>query len=330
MTRRREVLAWIGAGALAALAGPMPAAASEAGRLRVASLKFGSLAWLLETMRAEGLDKAAGITLDVIDVATNQAGPVALLAGEADIIVSDWTWAMRQRSMGEALVFAPYSSALGALMVGKESGIKSIGDLAGKRLGVAGSAIDKSWLLLRAYSRRTIGKDVAEIASPIFGAAPLVSEELRNGRLDAVLTFWTFAAKLKGAGFETVLSVDDMMKGLGISPPPPLVGFVWRERTAADKGKEIAAFLHAVEAANRVLATSDAAWERLKPLVKPASEGEMAAIKSGYRAGIPGRWGEAETRSAEKLMALLMAEGETELAASGTKFDQKLFHGAGN
>ncbi|MEW5963443.1 MAG: ABC transporter substrate-binding protein [Pseudomonadota bacterium] len=330
MTRRRELLVGIGAGALATLAGSLPAWASPAGKLRVASLKLGSLAWLLQTMRAEGLDKAADLEIEIIDVATNQAGPVALLAGEADIIVSDWTWAMRQRSMGEALVFAPYSSALGALMVSRDSGVRSISDLAGKRLGVAGSAIDKSWLLLRAYSRRTTGKDVAEIASPIFGAAPLVSEELRNGRLDAVLTFWTFAARLKGAGFETVLSVDDMMKGLGVAPPPPLVGFVWRERTGAEKGQEIAAFLGAVEAANRVLATSEVAWERLKPLVKPASEGELAAIKAGYRAGIPGRWSEAETRSAEKLMALLMAEGGTELVGSGTRFDQKLFHGAGN
>jgi NitT/TauT family transport system substrate-binding protein len=330
MMRRRDVLGGLGVGVLAALAGRRPAVAGAGGKLKVASLKFGSLAWLLETMRAEGLDKAAGLELEIIDVATNQAGPVALLAGEADVIVSDWTWAMRQRSKGEALVFAPYSSALGALMVGKDSGIRSIADLTGKRLGVAGSAIDKSWLLLRAYSRRTTGKDVAEIASPIFGAAPLVSEELRNGRIDAALTFWTFAAKLKGAGFETVLSVDDMMKGLGITPPPPLVGFIWRERTGVEKGKEIAAFLAAVEASNNVLASSDPAWERLRPLVKPANDGEMAAIKAGYRAGIPGRWGEAETRSAEKLMGLLMAEGETELVGSGTRFDQKLFHGAGN
>jgi NitT/TauT family transport system substrate-binding protein len=93
------------------------------------------------------------------------------LSGDADVIVSDWTWAMRQRGMGENLKFAPYSSALGALMVPQNSAIKGLADLQGKKLGVAGGAIDKSWLLLRAYSRATMGKDIA-VASPIFGAAP--------------------------------------------------------------------------------------------------------------------------------------------------------------
>lgn len=330
MIDRRELMAGFGL-TLAAIGGmPHVLVAAEAGTLRVASLKFGSLAWLLATINAEGLDTAAGVKLEVVDVATNQAGPVALLAGEVDLIVTDWTWAMRQRGLGEPLKFAPYSLALGALMVGKESGIKSLGDLAGKRLGVAGSAIDKSWLLLRAYSRKTIGKDIAEVATPVFGAAPLMAEELKHGRVDAVLNFWTFSARLAGQGYVTLLTVDDMMKELGLSPPPPLVGFVWRESTGVAKAKEIDAFLKAIAAGNEVLAKSDAAWERVRDLVKAASDAELAALKAAYRAGIPHGWGEAETRSAEKLMALLMEGGDKELVGNGTRFDAKLFHGTGN
>ena len=95
------------------------------------------------------------MNVTVVEVATNQAGPVALLSGEADVIVSDWPWALRQRAMGEQVKFAPYSSALGAVMVAPDSPIKTLADLKGKKLGVAGGAIDKSWLLLRAYSRRS-------------------------------------------------------------------------------------------------------------------------------------------------------------------------------
>ncbi len=86
-----------------------------------ASLKFGSLSWLLETIRAEGLAEKAGVNVIVVEVATNQAGPVALLSGDADVIVSDWPWALRQRAMGEHVKFAPYSSALGAVMVAQDS-----------------------------------------------------------------------------------------------------------------------------------------------------------------------------------------------------------------
>lgn len=328
--RRRVLLA--GGGALASL-GFMPwaeAATASVGSLRIASLKFGSLSWVLETIRAEGLAEKEGLSITVIDVATNQAGPVALLAGDAEVIVSDWTWALRQRSLGENLKFAPYSSALGGVMVPEASPIRQLADLKGKKLGVAGGAIDKSWLLLRAYWRQTTGTDFAKLVEPVYGAAPLLTEQIRSGRIDAVLNFWTYAARLAGSGYRQLIGMDQVLKALGIEPVPALVGFIWREKTEAAKGPAIATLLKAVAAANAILATSDAAWERIRDLVKPANDAEFAAIKAYYRAGIPQPWTGAETRSAEKLTQLLVAAGSAELMGADTRFDPKLFHAAGS
>lgn len=302
---------------------------AAAAPLRVGSVKFGSLSWVLETIRAEGLDKKAGIEISVIEVASNQAGPVALLSGGADIIVSDWTWAMRQRALGEALKFSPYSSSLGSLVVPHDSDINDLAGLQGRSLGVAGSAIDKSWLLLRAYSRRKTGRDIANYAKTSFGAAPLLTEEIRVGRIDAVLNFWTYAARLTGSGFRSVLSISDVMKDLGIDPVPALVGFIWKEQFEETDGARIAAFLSAVNEANALLLAKDEAWERLRSLVKPASDGEFKALIASYRSGIPQRpWGAAETASAAKLMQVLVDAGDAELMGKGTHFDAKLFHNA--
>jgi NitT/TauT family transport system substrate-binding protein len=330
MIDRRSVLV-AGGAALAGLGLRLPVrAADSVGTLRVASLKFGSLSWVLETIKAEGIAETAGLQLAVIDVATNQAGPVALLSGDADIIVSDWTWALRQRAQGEHLKFAPYSSALGALMVPKDSTIAKLADLQGKKLGVAGGAIDKSWLLLRAYSRQTIGKDVAHMAEPVFGAAPLLTEEMRSGRLDAVLNFWTYAARLSGSGYRKLIGMDEVLKTLGIDPVPSLVGFIWREETEAKKGAAIAAFLDAVTKANAILAKSDPAWDSIRNLVKPENDAEFAAIKAFYREGIPPPWSAADTRAAEKLTQVLTTAGAAELMGGDTRFDPKLFHAAGS
>jgi NitT/TauT family transport system substrate-binding protein len=329
MIDRRRVLLAGGAAALATFGLPLKQA-HAAGTLRVASLKFGSLSWLLETMRTEGFADKLGLNVTIVEVATNQAGPVALLSGEADLIVSDWPWALRQRAMGELVKFAPYSSALGAIMVAPDSPIKSLADLKGKRLGVAGGAIDKSWLLLRAYSRQELGTDIAQLALPSYGAAPLLTEETRSGRLDAVLNFWTYAARLEGNKYRTLLGMDDVLKALGIQPVPSLVGFIWREETEQAKSKEIAAFLAAVTQTNQVLATSDAAWDRIRHLVKPESDAEFAAIKAYYRAGIPAPWTGAETKSAEKLTQVLVGVGGAQLLGSDTQFDPKLFHAAGS
>jgi NitT/TauT family transport system substrate-binding protein len=328
MIDRRRLL-FAGGAALASVGIRAPAMAAV-GTLRVASLKFGSLSWVLETIRAEGLAAKEGLTIDVIDVATNQAGPVALLSGDADVIVSDWPWALRQRALGENLKFAPYSSALGAVMVPKDSKIARLADLEGKKLGVAGGAIDKSWLLLRAYSRDTMGKDIASIAEPVFAAAPLLTEEMRARRLDAVLDFWTYAARLSGAGFRKLIGMDEVLKALGIDPVPSLVGFIWREKTEQKKGPAIAAFLDAVAKANAILAQSDSAWERLRGLVKPADEAEFVAIKAFYRQGIPSEWTAADTAAAEKLTQVLIDAGSGDFIGSGTRFDPKLFHAAGS
>lgn len=312
-----------------AIAGTAVALAGDAPTLRVASVKFGSLGWMLETIKAEGLDKKHGLSLEVIEIANNQASPITLYGGSADVVVSDWTWALRQRGMGEALKFAPFSGSLGAVMVPEASDIKTLADLRGKRLGVAGSAIDKSWLLLRAYSRKTMGKDIADLVQAQFGAAPLLAEQLKDGRLDAVLNFWTFAARLEGTGFRRVISISDVMKELGVDPQPALVGFIWQEKSEVKLKPQIDALLAAAAEANVVLAKNEAAWDRLRPLMKAASDKEFAALKAGYLSGVPGPWSEADMKSAEKIMNLLVEGGDTELVGNGTRFDPKLFHAPG-
>lgn len=326
--RRRVLLA--GGGALASVGLGVPARAASVGTLRVASLRFGSLSWVLDTIRAEGIADELGLNLEIVDVATNQAGPVALLSGEVDVIVSDWMWALRQRALGENLKFAPYSSALGAIMVPKDSEIAKLADLEGKKLGVAGGPIDKSWLLLRAYSRKVLSKDLDQMVEPAFGAAPLLAEEIRGGRLDAVLNFWTYSARLAGGGYRKLIGMEEVLSTLGIDPVPALVGFIWSEETEEKKGPAIAAFLDAVAKANVVLKTSDSAWERIRDLVKPKDDAELAAIKAYYRQGIPQPWTPAETRSAQKLTQVLRDAGGGALLGEGTAFDPKLFHAAGS
>lgn len=304
-------------------------ARAQSAALKVASVKYGSLGWLLETIRAEGLDKKYGLNMEVVEIASNQGSAVALYGGSADVVVSDWTWGLRQRSKGEALKFAPFSTALGAIMVPEASPIKSYSDLAGKRLGVAGSAIDKSWLMLRAYSAKIQGKDILEFAQPQYGAAPLLTEQLRDGKLDAALNFWTYSARLKGTGFRSILTMSEVMTALGINPQTALVGFIWKEATETALPGAVDALLKATTEGNALLAKSDDAWNRLKPLMKAANDGEFAALRDGYRRGIPGPWGDEQMREAEKILKLLVETGDTDLVGDGTRFDTKLFHTGG-
>lgn len=95
--------------------------------------KTGTFSWELAAIRANGLDKEADLSLDVAELASPEAGKIALRAGNADIILSDWLWVSRERTLGAKLTFYPYSSALGAVMVPASSPIKSLADLKGRK-----------------------------------------------------------------------------------------------------------------------------------------------------------------------------------------------------
>jgi NitT/TauT family transport system substrate-binding protein len=328
MMDRRTLL--LGSVALTAANSTPLFAQTAAAPFKVGAVKFGSLNWLMETIKAEAIDTKLGLDLAAIELSNNQAGPIALLSGGADIILTDWTWALRQRGMGEALKFAPYSSTLGGVVVPASSPIKSLTDLAGKRIGVAGSGIDKSWLLLQAYARKKLNFDIATKATVQFGAAPLLSEQVRDGSLDATLNFWTQNVRLSTLGFRQVIGMKDVMTELEINPIPAFVGFVWKEQTQSAKEPQLSAFLQAAAQANAILAGSDAkadaAWARIKPLMKAASDAEANALRTAYTSGIASAWTGADMNSADKIMKLLIEAGDTEFVGAGTKFDPKLFH----
>ncbi|MFM7085028.1 MAG: ABC transporter substrate-binding protein [Hyphomicrobium sp.] len=295
-------------------------------KLRIASVKFGSLSWLLETIKAEGLDKKYGLTIEIVETATNASTPVALYGGNADIVVTDWPWVLRQRAMGEKLRFSPFSASLGAVMVANSSSIHALSDLKGKKLGVAGTATDKSWLLIRAFSRSKLGGDLADWVTPQFGSAPLLNEQLRSSKIDGVLNFWTYTARLEAQGYRKVISMADVLSELGVYPQPALVGFVWNERLETEMLEAIRGFLLSVQDANKLLLETNGPWKRLQDQMKVTDENEFQLLIKAYRSGVRGYWTNTDMQAAEKIFAILNTLEKEELVGKELPFDTKAFY----
>lgn len=206
-TRRGFVLA--AAMGVPALSLGTPVRAQDPPIFRVGVLQFGTVSWELDTIAAHGLDRREGFQRAVTPLAGNDATKVALQADAVDAIVSDWLWVSRQRDAGQDLTFVPDSTAVGALMVPAASPAGSLGDLAGRSIGVAGGPIDKGWLVLRAYARQAYDVELADAASVVYGAPPLLNEKLIQGEIDAVSTYWTFAAKLEAQGYRRLVSFEE-------------------------------------------------------------------------------------------------------------------------
>ena len=111
----------------------LASSAEAADHLRISIQKTGTVSWEIALMKARGLDRAADLEIETTELASTDAGKVALEGGGADMIVSDWLWVARERGLGDKLLFTPYSSALGAVMAPKD-----LPSSAGSRISPAG------------------------------------------------------------------------------------------------------------------------------------------------------------------------------------------------
>ena len=300
------------------------ASASHASnKVKVGVLKFGTVSWLLDTIHANGLDKAEGIELDVTPLASPQATTVGLQGGSVDVIATDWLWVSRERSGGADFTFSPFTTALGAIMVPPNSPIKTLADLKGKRLGVAGGPLDKSWLLMVAYALRTANLDLRTETKQEFGAPPLLSERAKQGELDAVLNFWPYAARLEADGFTQLIGIEDVVSELGAKGEVAMVGFVFSEGWAKDNIPAVQGLLRAATKADDLLATSNEEWERLKPLMgendPTFNDATFQALKRRYQEGIPERSVADNEADAKVLYQFLRELGGEKLVGPATE-----------
>ena len=152
--------------------------------------------------------------------------------GSVDLILSDWLWVARERALGDDLVFYPYSSTLGAVMVPANSPIEDVADLKGKKLGVAGGPLDKSWLLLQALARRS-GLDLKKQSDIVYGAPPLLIGKGFAGRNRRHADILEFLCRLEAKGMRRAVDMADVMKRLGASGPVAMIGYVFHGGWAA-------------------------------------------------------------------------------------------------
>lgn len=286
--------------------------------IRIGVLQFGTVNWELDTIQRHGLDEKHGFSLDVVLLASNQATTVALQAGEVDMIVSDWLWASRQRATGGDFTFVPFSSAVGAFMVPEDSDIETIADIRGKKIAVAGSAIDKGWLLLRGFTDREHGFDLEAENEVVYGAAPLLSQMALQGEVDAILNYWHFSARLEAAGFRRIMDSNDGAIALGAEGPISAVGWVFNEEWASENTDTVLGFFRASREAKEILRDSDEEWETLREMTNAENDATLIALRDRFREGIPSRPLSEEMEDTAAIYEILAEIGGERLVGPAT------------
>jgi NitT/TauT family transport system substrate-binding protein len=308
---------------LCLLVGTTPTLASET--LRIGLQTTGTFAWQLDVVRRHGLAASAGLDLKTSEYASPDAGKLALNSGSVDLAVVDWLWVARARALGAKLLFYPYSSAVGAIMVKNDSAVRKIGDLKGRVLAVAGGPLDKSWLIVQAAAMRQ-GIDLRRETTLEYGAPPLIFQKLRQGEADAGLNFWNFCVQLEAEGYRRILDLRDAQAALGLEEPIALIGYAFSEEFAASHKSTIDRFIAVAQKADEIMLRSDAEWDALRPLMNVQDERTFRAYRDRTREGIPRRPIAAEEDDARALFRTLAGVGGAALVGPSRELDRGLYY----
>lgn len=296
--------------------------AGEKTTLRIGVQAAGSLAWELAALQDDP-QKPTDFQLEIQSVANAEAGKIALQSGAVDMIVSDWIWVSSLRATGSDFTFYPYSNTSGALVVPENSPIHTIKDLKGKRLGIAGGELDKNWLLLQALAQKE-QLDLNASVEKTFGAPPLINEQIKHGHVDAVLTYWHFAARLEAQGYRQIIDGKGILTGLGIAENVPSIGYVFKQGWAEHHKSALNSFFNAAKQAKNRLCTSDADWQKIIPLTQAEDLLTQAKLRQRYCEGGISQWGEKEQLAAARIYTMLRSlsndrlTGQSESLRPGT------------
>jgi NitT/TauT family transport system substrate-binding protein len=296
-----------------------------ADRLRIGVQSTGTFAWQLDVIRRHGLAKAANLNLIATEMAAPDTGKLALNADTVDIAVVDWLWVARERALGMKLQFYPYSTAVGAIMTRNDSPIRSLADLKGRTLSIAGGPLDKSWLIVQAAAIRH-SVDLKRETTLQYGAPPLIYQKLLQGEAEASLNFWNFCAQLESRGYRRLYDVREAETELGLKEPLSLTGYVFPENFAIVHKDTIDRFLSVVRQANDILLNSDQEWDALRPLMRAEDEATFLALRDRTRQGVPRRSVVGEETDARTLFKALAEIAGPGLVGPARELDPGLYY----
>ena len=309
------------------LAVSLNASAFEKDTIRIGAMASGTLAWELQAMKDQGLLDNAGFDLKITPLANQQAGKVALQANSVDMIISDWIWVSSMRSEGIPFTFTPYSNSAGGLLVAANSDIKTLQDLKAKKLGIAGGELDKNWLLLQALGSQQ-GLDLGQSVEKVYGAPPLLEQQLKAGRIDAILTYWQFAARLETEGYRQLMSGEDIIRQLGIGESVPSLGYVFRQNWADQHKASLQGFLQLAAKARNTLCSDNEAWQKVVYLTESNEPATQKKIHERYCEGRVANWSAKNQAAAKQIYNWLNTISQNKLGGKSTELEAGSFWSA--
>jgi NitT/TauT family transport system substrate-binding protein len=287
------------------------------GVLRAAFERSGSPSWVMHVIATRGLDLRHGFQLELVLGGDRgdrraQATQNVLADGRADLIDTDWISIARSRRTETPLIAVfPYGKIMGGLVASTASGIDSLADLRGRRVGLI-RACDKNWLVARAACRKRHGFDPHSEAQVVEAQSKTTLVRwLETGEVEVAALPWHLVPHTTfGGRFHQICDVLDLLPDLD-APSIPTTFFAVRPAFAATRRELIAGFVAAYRDAVGLMRAYENIWR--EAAAQPGDDPAMLALlRAGWLRRICDAWPEDAARHLELLFERLKSVGGEE------------------
>jgi NitT/TauT family transport system substrate-binding protein len=250
--------------------------------------------------RDRGLFKKEGLDVTIQPVQQSIQALPALAKGQVDVIASanyvtflqaDEKGTLDLRILAEGVRVAPHMMDV---LVPKDSGIKSVADLAGKKVAINILNNIQSLTLNAILDAQGVGRPVyRQIPFPQMGPA------LERNQVDAVHVVEPFDSAIQGE-----LKAKVLLDG-GSAPVQslPISGYVTTQTFATGHAKEAAAFRRAIEAASKIAAQDPSAVRDELPKYTKVTADQAKSI------GLPAYPTSTDAAQLRRLTELMQKQG---------------------
>ena len=217
-------------------------------------------------MEEQGFDKKYGIVLDKKEATSPDAVNIALRSNDVDVSLNGWMEAAKFRAQGVKIINTyPLSKFVNAVLVKKDSPLKSYDEIKGKNFGSFYNPSTVTSGILRVASSKYFGFDPYTTTQVRQGAKPLLLGLLDKGDLDAIyLGEPDISAAMATGNYRELLTIKNIYQTKANGAPVPLQLVVQAQEDFAVKNPAaMKAFNEALQDSILYLKGNASIWPKL-------------------------------------------------------------------
>jgi len=215
-------------------------------------------------IQSKGLQKKYGFELKIIPMASPAATQIAIHGHQADVTFASWQPFAVLRSKGEdTVIIAPVNHYVNGVIVKKDSGIKSMKDLVGKKLGTFYTPNTGTALIFQYAVNKEFGFDPYAATDLREGATPLLLGLFEKGEIDALFLGEPNVTKsLVSGNYRLIWHVTEAFKKLGREVPLQLCAITTDQSLRTQK-EQLKKFIAAYTEAKDIVTNDPQVWKEL-------------------------------------------------------------------